>query len=355
MDEHKDELSIVFRVDGDNKLGMGHLTRCLALAQTIREKVSANQIFITKGSREAVARIYLGKQPFRRIPPCLSEAKELVWITKVLDKLRPDMIVTDLPYTTEFYLRKLKEHTKLMASIDDLALIPHCADFVISGYLSARLKRYRTTNPNTKFLIGPEYLMLRKIFEKMNKTKRRIRKNADTVLVTLGGADPGNLTVKVIRALSRIEKKLKIVTVLGPAYNHRLELQRLLIKLAGPKPKLDIRWNVRDMASLMMKSDVAITAGGETIYELAATGTPAINVSQVEHQNINARELEQAGTVINMGLGRDVSEDRIADEVLYLLKNRDLRQKMSLAGKKLVDGRGASRVANLLLEAMKNR
>ncbi|KUO42684.1 MAG: hypothetical protein APU95_04445 [Hadesarchaea archaeon YNP_N21] len=346
-------LNVAFRVDGNTELGMGHLTRCLALARAMREITNINILFITKGHKEAVAWISEEKQPMRVIPLGLSENEELALVTNLLKKFKPDVIVTDLPYTTDEYLRRLKECGKLMVSIDDLALVTHCADLVVSGYLSAKLKKYRTTNPNTKFLIGTEYLMLQKKFEKMNRVQRKARKNARSVLVTLGGADPENLTIKVVKALSKIDRKLDVTVVLGPAYTHQEELQKLLKKLKTPKSKFRIKSNVKNMAKLMMKTDIAITAGGETIYELAAVGTPSINISQVEHQSINAQELERAGTVINLGLGRKVSEEQISSTVLRLLDDKNLRQKMSLAGKRLVDGKGAKRVADIILKTLK--
>jgi len=348
-----DKLNVVFRVDGDPGLGMGHLVRCLALARAMQEASEANVLFLTRSHEEAVARISRERQRVKSVPLWLGVREELAWVVNSLEKFKPDVVVTDLPYVTGGYLKKLGSIGKLMTSIDDLALTTHCSDYVISGYLSARLKKYRSTNPKTRFFIGPDYLMLRKIFEKMNKVRRKIRKNARAVLVTLGGADPENLTVKVVKALSRMDKKLDVTVVLGPAYTHHGELRQLLGKVKSLKSKFRIKSDVKNMAKLMMKTDMAITAGGETIYELAATGTPAINMSQVEHQSINAKELERKGTVINLGLGGEVSEEQIINTVQHLLEDEKLRQKMSMVGKKLVDGKGARRVANLILETLR--
>lgn len=347
------KLNVAFRVDGDPELGMGHLMRCLALAQAMRESSDANVMFLTKSFNKAIARISKERQHVKAIPRGLSMDEELAWVVNSLKKFKPDVIVTDLPYVTGNYLKKLESTGKLMVSVDDLALATHCADFVISGYLSAKLKKYKSANPETKLFIGPGYLMLQKIFGKINKGRRKIRKNACAVLVTLGGADPENLTVKVVKALSRIDKKLDVTVVLGPAYTNRRELRRLLRRTKDIKPKFRMRSDVKNMAKLMTKTDIAITAGGETIYELAATGTPAINISQVEHQSINAGELEREGTVINLGLGREVSEEKIISTVQHLLEDEKLRQKMSIASKKLVDGKGAGRVADLILAALK--
>jgi len=349
-------LNVVFRVDGNAELGMGHIARCLALSRAMQKIAKdVNLLFITKGYREAVTWISKEGQSLKIIPSNLSETEELAFIATTLLKLKPDIIVTDLPYASEEYLRELKKYGKLMVSIDDIALVTHCADIVVSGYLSAKLKKYKTTNPNTKFLIGVQYLMLREEFEKMHQVQRKIRKNARNVLLTLGGADPENLTMKVVRALSKINQKLDVIVVLGPAYTRHEEFQKLLKELKTSKSKFKVKCNVKNMARLMMRADIAITAGGETIYELAAVGTPSINISHMEHQSINARELERAGAVINLGLGKEVSEEQISSAVLYLLKDKDLRQKMSLAGKRLVDGKGAKRVADIILKTLETR
>lgn len=353
--DHANRLNLVFRVDGNTQVGMGHLMRCLALAQAMKEITNVTILFITKGYKESVTLISQKRWLLKAISPSLSETEELDWVTNLLEKFKPDVVVTDLPYTTEEYLRRLKRYGRLMVSIDDLALATHCADLVISGYLSAKFKKYRTTNPNTKFLIGPEYLMLQKNFEKMNRVRRKIRKNARDVLVTLGGADPKNLTTKVARALSQINQNLNVTIVLGPAYTHHKELRKLLKELKTSKVKFRIRSNVKNMAKLMMETDIAITAGGETAYELAAVGIPSINISQVEHQCLNAQELERVGAVINLGLGSKVSESQISNTVVRLLRDKSLKQKMSLAGKRLVDGKGAKRVAEIIIKTLKKQ
>lgn len=348
-----DKLNVAFRVDGHAELGMGHLIRCLALAQEIREAANTNVEFITKGYKEAIRRISKEGHIVKVIPMGASQDEELALAVNELEKFGPDIVITDLPYTTEENLRKLKGVGGLLISIDDLALTPLCSDLVISGYLSAKLKKYKATNPNAKFFIGPKYLTLQKTFERMNKVRRKIKKDARSVLVTLGGADPENLTAKVVRALNGMSRKLKVTVILGPAYTHHGELRELLKDARESRPEFVVKSNVKNMAKLMMEADVALTAGGETIYELAATGTPAINISHVEHQSINARELARKGVVINLGLGEEVSKEQISSAVEYLLGDKNRRQKMSARGKKLVDGKGAKRVANLILAALR--
>ncbi len=346
-----EKIKIAFRVDGHPELGMGHLGRCLALAQALREVTDPEILFVTKDYREAVQRISKSKHLVETIPMDSSEDEELGLAVELLQRFGADIVITDHPYRSEGYLKRLKEAGKLLVSIDDLALTPFCSDIVISGYLSARLKKYTSTNPNTKFFLDPAYLMLHKRFEKMNQIFRKIRADGRSVLVTLGGADPEDLTTKVIMALSEIDKKLEVTVVLGPAYVHHKKLQELLEKVKSSKSKFIVRSDVKDMAKLMMKTDVALSAGGETIYELTATGTPTINLAQVEHQSLNARELEREGVVVNLGLGKVVSEEKISNAVESLLRDKNLRQKMSTKGKKLVDGKGAKRAANLILKA----
>lgn len=346
------KLNIAFRVDGHPELGMGHLMRCLALAQAMREAADVNVLFICRGHEEAIRSISKGRYNVKAIPMKASQDEESTIAVNELKKFEPDVVITDLPYTTEKNLKNLKNVGRLLVSIDDLALTPLCSDLVISGYLSAKLKKYKTINPKVKFFIGPKYLTLKKTFERMNKVPRKIKKDARTVLVTLGGADPENLTAKVVKALSRIDKKLRAILVLGPAYTHHEELRELLKDVKKSKPKFVVKSNVKNMAKLMMEADLALTAGGETIYELAATGTPAINISQVEHQSINASELEREGTAVNLGLGKDVSEEQIRDVVEQLIGDKEMREKMSARGKKLVDGKGTKRVAKVILAAL---
>lgn len=340
---------IVFRVDGYPELGLGHITRCLSLAEKLKEK-NIESIFLTKNYPEPVKEILNNGYNSKVIPQKLNEKEEINLVLKNLDSLESKAIITDMPYVSDDYLKALKNRGSFLVSIDDLGSKNFSSDMVIAGYLSCRLETYNLS-PHSKLYLGVKYLILRKEFETAHRTKRKIKEKANKILVSLGGADWENLTLKVAQALNDIKKELEITIVQGPLYQHREKLKKFLTK---SKQDFLVKLNVRNMAELMLSSDIAFTAGGETSYELAATGTPSINISQSKHQVINAREEAKKGFLINLGLGKQVSKKKILKTTEELSENYKLRQTMSKKGRQLVDGGGAERVAEIVLNSIKN-
>lgn len=340
---------VVFRVDGYPELGLGHITRCLSLAERLKEK-NIIPIFLIKNYPEPVKEILNNGYNLKVIPRKLNEKEEINLVLKTLKSLEPKVIITDMPYVSDDYLKALKNTMSLLASIDDLGSKNFSSDMVIAGYLSSRLKTYNLS-PRSKLYLGVRYLILRKEFETAHRTKRKIKEKANKVLVALGGADWENLTLKVAQALNDIKKELEITIVQGSLYQHREKLKTFLIK---SKQDFLVKLNVRNMAELMLSSDIAFTAGGETSYELAATGTPSINISQQQHQVINAEEEAKKGFSVNLGLGKQVSKKKILETVENLLEDYELRQAMSRKGKQLIDAKGAGRVAEIILNSIKN-
>ena len=108
------------------------------------------------------------------------------------------------------------------------------------------------------------------------------------------------------------------------------------------------------MAALIWWADIAVIAGGgSSLYELARMGTPGVVMSKVEHQVINARRFARLGTVIDLGYGRECSDEVIRSAVERLLLDCELRHEMSENGRRLVDGYGRKRVLEIIEDVIK--
>ena len=329
-------MKILFRVDGGKQLGLGHVYRCLNLAKEFKAEIaflmkqhpSVNQLV------ENNYNVYVIKKD------------EFETTAQVIGDFEPDVVVTDLLKTYDKYLKFIKDKKVFLVSIDDLNEIKFCSDIVINGTIVRKYWDY-DVKKNAKVLVGPDYMILNKNFSEVNRKQRKIKKNVDSVLVSMGGSDPNNLTPKVLKALDKIKGDFKVCLVLGSAYKSNKELEDTLKQFSK---KLEIKKNVENMAELMFNSDIAITSAGIIMYELACSGTPAIVMPQVKTQIDTANEMGKAGTLINLGLGKDVSEKELKEGLQNLISDHHLRNKMSTKGSNLVDGRGAERVKEAILE-----
>jgi spore coat polysaccharide biosynthesis predicted glycosyltransferase SpsG len=194
---------------------------------------------------------------------------------------------------------------------------------VINGNAYAGDLDYLSYYGDTEFLLGTDYLLLREEFR--NLPEMEVRDKVHNILVTVGGYDMRNLTPKIIKALSELDldeindqyldkKNLHIDVVIGPSFDNIKEIVK-----AVQKSKLDIslNFNVKKMSKLMIKSDIAISSGGSTLYELAVTKTPALVLLQAENQVRVAEKLD-GQSIINLGFDNSVNIIKLS--IIKLIK-----------------------------------
>jgi spore coat polysaccharide biosynthesis predicted glycosyltransferase SpsG len=232
--------------------------------------------------------------------------------------------------------------------IDDTAhLNKYHADIILNQNINAEQLRY-PVDRRTRLLLGLRYLLLRPEFAKQPVWVSESPENARRLLVTLGGADFDNQTMRVINAIEEINiDGLEAKIVVGPANRHLKELQT---RVKRSKIPIQLKVNTSRMAVLMSWADLAITAGGSTCWELACIGLPALVIILTENQMAVAKGLHEKGAVTNLGWYHDLSTDQIAQAVEHLLLNAAKRKKMAAVSRKLVDGRGTARVLRNLIE-----
>jgi len=332
-------VNILFRVDGNNELGLGHVYRCLNLAKEFPENVKIR--FLMKEHPKVNALV--GKH--FEIDVISPEGKnEFKKTSEVIADFKPDIVITDLLRTSEKYLKHIKDSGVTLVTIDDLNEMKLCSDLIINGTTVKKYWNYESLN--RKPLTGPKYMILKREFPEINKRPRTINRETKRILVSMGGSDPSVLAPKVLNALDGVNGDFEVVLIQGAAYEDSGQLEKA--KKAFSK-KLIIKQHVENMGELMFNCDLAITSAGIIVYELACSGTPAIALSQVDSQAHTAKAMEKNGTLIDLGSGKAASEEKIKKAVSALMENYELRQEMSVKGKKLVDGLGASRVMDAII------
>jgi spore coat polysaccharide biosynthesis predicted glycosyltransferase SpsG len=165
-------------------------------------------------------------------------------------------------------------------------------------------------------------------------------------LVTLGGGDPDNVTLKVIRALQYVEVTgLEANIVVGPNNPHLETLRKAVEQTDG---YLRLMTGVADMPAVMAWADIALAAGGSTCWELAFMGLPSIVTVLAENQAASTQRLHEGGAALSLGRAPDCRPDDLARTLDGLIRDPQRRRLMSESGRALVDGRGAERVAAII-------
>ena len=341
--------AILFRADADQKTGTGHVMRCLALAQALRDRDVPVFFIVTKEFpdiaprllREGITIIPIGAEP--------GSPEDAELTCAAAEKTRASWIVIDGYCFSENYRQQIKNAGYCLMCIDDGGLLRHYhADIILNQNLYAKRRMYKDTAPGTQLLLGGRYALLRREFPAARDRKRRIRKKAGRVLVTLGGSDPDNYTGDIIRALMQCGACSCDVRVIAGGCNPHVHELEALVKHAGTN--IVLLHNVDDMVQEYLWADIAICGGGTTTLELACLGIPMITVVISDNQEPVCEFLEKAGAAINMGSGKHHLEERIQEALQKLMASGHAVAELSHHSKKLVDGMGSNRVAQFLAE-----
>ncbi|MBI3636424.1 MAG: UDP-2,4-diacetamido-2,4,6-trideoxy-beta-L-altropyranose hydrolase [Candidatus Rokubacteria bacterium] len=342
---------LLIRVDGNETIGMGHVMRCLYLADELRTRGSAAIEFVTKQSAASVGQIEGAGYRAHVLPADIEWADEIVAVATWIGSSRVTAVITDLRWPEAGYLSRLKSTGALVVVIDEWGDKKIVADVLTNGTAVSAWHRYTTEEPVVSYL-GVRYALLHPSFADAHRRERQIPAVGRNVLIALGGDDPYRLTVKVMKSLESVVGSLSITSIIGPAFIDEADIRAVA---AVSRHRYTVLKNVSNMAELMCAADVALVGGGLTALETACTGTPALIVCEVDHQVDTAEALEAAGAAQSLGLGTETLPATIADRVAALLSDQSARSGLSRAGKTLVDGGGTQRIADVIDAALRSR
>lgn len=268
---------IYFRADGNTEIGLGHITRSMALADMLKENFNA---------------VFLVQNPSEILQKQIRESFDLVLLPQTQDYLQEanfikenylqknDIIVLDGYNFQTNYQKILKTQNIKLVCIDDMHAWHFVADVVINHAGGVRESKYSCEN-YTKLCLGTDYALLRKPFLEAAKKERKIEK-IEKVFICFGGSDIHNLSQKATEACLTIEKFTEIHVVLGSAYPFLQEFTNF----AQKHEKVQIHQNLdaQEMCNLMQHCQLAIAPASSIAYEICAVGMYLITGWYVENQ-----------------------------------------------------------------------
>ena len=329
---------IFVRADANEHIGAGHVMRCKSIAEALVEKGS-EVVFVTADHR---GDSLLGGFPFlcldsdwQNMNEELPKLEELIRINK------PSLILIDSYSVTAKYFSTLRKTVKTVY-MDDLNAELWDVDCLINYNIVAPLYDYSCySGTGTQLLLEPLYAPLRNEFRVFQQ--HVIRDTVSDVLISAGGADPAMITEKIIGTVCPAFSNTRFHFVIG-SLNPRIESIK---KLSGRNVILHI--NECNMSKLMRECDIAVSAAGSTLYELCACGTPTVTYVLADNQTGAAEEFGRLGIMINAGDCR--KNDALPSVIAEALRgmNSAVRSEMSRKMQRLVDGKGAGRIADVII------
>lgn len=324
---------ILFRVSGgispNTQLGMGHVFRCINLAENL-ENFQINFLIEDYGNSTKIFEQRGFKRLFHLEPEV--SAEDDIEITKqIILKEKIDVLIIDKYRVTTNYVRTLTKYVKTIV-ISDLEQIDFPSDLVINGFIGFK-NRVRFNRYGTRCLLGPSFQVLKKSYAKNIRMKKRYH-----ILATFGGYDEHNLIEKLLKILSKYLDSIKVMIILGPATQSSKKIQSLAKKYSK---SLEVIPQTKDLRKHIAKTDFGICSGGITSYEFARVGVPFAIICQHKHQIITAREWEKLGVALNLGLPNSTLHKKIDNYIQRIIENKIHLKKNT----RIVDGKGAIRVA----------
>ncbi len=339
--------NLIIRADANSQIGVGHVMRCLALAQAWRDNGGQVAFVMCDGRSVFASRLAQEHFDLYEIDVEPGSQKDAVETVRLALQNNAQWIVLDgYNFKSDFQLVVKNAGLKLLC-MDDYGHADHYyADIVLNQNLYAEDSKYSSRESNTIILLGTRYALLRKEFIDNKKPKEKTTSESCNILVTMGGGDPGNASLKVIQALQNVKiPNLKVKIIAGPS-NPYIDQLRQAVQMAGGD--FQLLHAVDNMAVQIAWSDIAITAGGSTCWELCCMSVPAIVLVISDDQVPTAAALHEKGCMINLGWATELSNHVIAQTVIDLINNKQRQKDLALKASTFVDGSGAQRVVGLM-------
>lgn len=341
---------IYIRADGGREIGLGHIMRCISVASEIMK--AGEEVCFIVADESAKDLLEAGRFRYRVLGTDYRQMEaEREKLRTILEEVAPKLILVDSYQVTPSYMKWLGTYAPV-AYLDDMGKIAFPLDVLINYNIFAESGLYQNGDEQiAECLLGMRYAPLRKEFIGV---EYQVRRSVQGILITTGGSDKFNLAGKFLDSILSYGDFSGIdCYVVSGMFNPYLSY---LEDKAKGKEKVHICKNVTNMGELMKRCDVAITAGGSTMYELAAVGVPMICFSFVDNQEQIVRGFAKkklvayAGDYLRQG---EAMVQQGVDALLELTGSYEARVAYSRYLREAVDGGGASRIAGTLVGKMK--
>ena len=359
---------IIIRADASTHIGTGHVMRCLTLVDELRghgveaifvcREFDGNLCDYIEEKGYIAQRLPVSDTPKHNIEGDLkhaawlgadwqTDAMQVEEIIKDLDT-PPDWLVVDHYALDERWEGYLRSYVKKIMVIDDLADRSHDCDLLLDQNFYDNLEsRYDGLVPSRcKKLLGPQYALLRPEFREARKNLRKRDGHVKRIMIFFGGSDPTNETAKALEAIRMLNRPDIAVDVVAGAFNLRC---KVIEQIASDLPDCTCHFKVEDMAALMARADLAIGAGGTTVWERCMLGLPSLVTTIAENQEKTVSDMAESGYLLFLGRSEAVSVDSLYHALEIAIQSPWLLIAFARKTWSLVDGKGAKRVAQEMM------
>ncbi len=338
--------SVIFRADGAKKVGMGHLNRCVLIANYLKKHHNISSIFLTED--DAASRLFLsdkacGIDIFYLDSNCTLEV-ELKTIANFKKDRDATLLIVDLLKVEleNEYLNDLNDlDIKICVLSDDSNYHEFLSDMVINGNPNQIGSNY--PDIGTTYLIGPQFFIMDTRYSEVVAKN----KNINSVLVSLGGSDHNDIIFPVLDSLLRVSSIQEIIIISSKSTGYIDELKRFI---ANSSKKITLYLDVESLVDYWKDCGLAVTAGGNTLFERIASGTPGATICQLPRQMEIADAFEKLEVNVNLGYGPGLTNSELNSAVSKFFKDSQNHTRQKELSSKIISGEGLKYCATKMLE-----
>lgn len=327
-------MNVFILTEGSKQIGLGHITRCLSLCQAFEEKGILPE-FIING--DETAEEFLKGERHKILDWTFNEGKALDYVKEA------DIVIID-SYLAEYdFYQNISKLVKVPVYIDDNKRLDYPGGIVVNGTLYAEEMGYKERK-DVVYLLGSKYTALRKEFWEV--PEKEIKGDLENVMITFGGDDSRNMTPKILKFLNQNYPALNKNVIIGGSFQDINKYEIEILK--DSNTDLIYSPDAGGMKKAMLEADIAVSAGGQTLYELARVGVPTIAVAIADNQLYNVRGWQKAGFIYYAGWWETKNVIRNIGESLEHLRDYNSRKEKYQIGRGLISGKGSIEIVNYL-------
>lgn len=341
---------IFIRADANSVIAMGHIMRCMTIAKQLKIQ-GEDVIFLVADNYAADILEENGYQYIVLNTDWRDMDSEILQIKNLLSEYNVKTLFVDSYQVTESYFDQLNNAVNLIY-LDDRNAFKYCVSGVINYSHYYRELGYDKVyaGSEVKLWLGCEYIPLRDEF--CSAKEKDISEEIKNVMITTGGTDGFHVTEYILNLYVKKYPNINFHVVAGRFFNNLHNLKEMEEK----NNNVILHENVKKMSDLMNKCDVAVSAGGTTLYELCAMGVPTICFSVADNQSIGVRAMGNQNIMLSAGDIRDGQDTfgKRLEECFDKLQTGNVRSTYSGRMQSFVDGKGAERIAKIIRKYSKN-
>lgn len=342
----------VFRADASSRIGVGHAMRTLALAQEWIAQGGRAVYALARSVPGLAEKITAAGAELANIDAEPGSAHDAELTAALASSAGTHWLVVDGYQFDAAYRKTAGKGGWRMLTVDDEGLAGRYeTDIVLNQNFHASETLYANRTERTQLLLGPEYALIQRDFFKWRVRGRENPSIARRILVTMGGGDLNNVTRKAVEAicLANIEEMEARVVIGGANPNY----ESVMESASRGGPFIRVETDIGDMAEAMAWADIAVTAGGSSLFELAFLRTPFIMITTADNQKPVERAVTRLGAGVCLGWHDGVSPEKIAERMEELAFSQSARGMLMERMSELVDGEGSARVVGAMAEAIR--